>query len=213
MGYRGKVAEREQARHLRADGWPLQRIADELDVSKGSVSTWVRDVPFTPSPRSPARRRGPNALQRRKQAEIDEAVQWGRAQIGALSDRDLLIAGTALYAGEGSKADGRVGFANTNPDMMALFCSWLRAFFDIEERRLRVRLYLHQGLDLHAATAHWAKVTGIPPAQFGTPYRAVPDPTIRTAKHEFGCATTIYSCSQTHRRIMGLVHALISDDR
>src|SRR3712207_8212621 len=39
----------------------------------------------------------------------------------------------------------------------------------------RSHLYLHQGLDLAAAVQQWSTVTGIPPAQFGKPYRAVPD--------------------------------------
>jgi hypothetical protein len=36
-------------------------------------------------------------------------LEAGRARIGQLSERDLLIAGTALYAGEGSKAGHAVG--------------------------------------------------------------------------------------------------------
>ena len=51
MGYRGKVHEQEQARRLRASGLTLMDIAKQLNVSKSSVSVWVRDVPFTPSPR------------------------------------------------------------------------------------------------------------------------------------------------------------------
>ena len=37
MGYRGKVEERERARELRADGWTLADIAEELSVSKYAV--------------------------------------------------------------------------------------------------------------------------------------------------------------------------------
>ena len=47
-----------------------------------------------------ARTRGPNRLQQRKQVEIDRLLAEGIERIGQLSDRDLLIAGTALYAGE-----------------------------------------------------------------------------------------------------------------
>ncbi len=57
----------------------------------------------------------------------------------------------------------------------------------VDESRLRVRLYLHEGLDLEAANRAWSNVTGIPIDQFGKPYRAVPDPSIRTAKHIYGC--------------------------
>ncbi|HEV8653798.1 MAG TPA: helix-turn-helix domain-containing protein [Actinomycetes bacterium] len=212
MGYRGKVAERERARLLRAEGLTMAEIAARLDVSKSSVSLWVRDVDFEPRPRvTSGRRREPNALQRRKQAEIDRLVQEGSARVGQLSEREFLMAGVALYAGEGAKQDGRVRFANSDRRIIAFFCSWLRHFFEIDESRLRVLLYLHEGLDLRVAMAYWSAVTGIPEPQFGKPYRAVPDPSIRHTKHVHGCVTVGYSCSATHRSIMGLVGALLDD--
>jgi transcriptional regulator with XRE-family HTH domain len=212
MGYRGKLAEQQQARRLRRTGLPLAEIAATLGVSRSSVSLWVRDVEFTPLPRPPrGRRRAPNALQRRKQAEVDRLVEEGRARVGRLSEREFLVAGIALYAGEGAKRDGAVKFANSDPRMIAFHCAWLRRFFEIDETRLRVRLYLHEGLDLDASVAYWSALTGIPPSQFQKPYRAVPDPTIRHTKHVHGCVTIDYSCSSTHRRIMGFVRALLGD--
>ncbi len=154
MGYRGKVLEQERARELRAEAWTLQDIANELGVSKSSVSLWVRDVEFEPQPRRTARRRAPNKLQVAKQAEIDEMLQWGRDRIGQLSEEAFLAAGTALYAGEGSKTDGMVSFANSDPRMIEFFCAWFRHVL----RGGRVvdsdfGIYLHQGLDLEAAIA------------------------------------------------------------
>jgi hypothetical protein len=95
--------------------------------------------------------------------------------------------------------------------MIAYFCSWLRHFFPDRRVATAVRIYLHQGVDLAAATAYWSALTAIPPSQFGAPYPAVPDASIRHAKHVHGCATVSYSCSLTHRSIMGLVGALLSD--
>lgn len=212
MGYRGKTREREEARLLRARAWTLQEIADHLGVSKSSVSLWVREVEFTPRPRQAgapaARRRGPGALQRRKQDEIDGLLRDGRERIGRLTERDFLVAGTALYAGEGFKRDGQVGLANTDPALVAFFCAWLRHFFDVDESRLRVRIYLHEGLDLDAANDFWTRLTGIPPTQLLRAYRAEPGSGIRNSKHPFGCPAVTYGCSRTHRAIMGLVRGL-----
>jgi hypothetical protein len=212
MGYRGKLVERRQARQLRRTGLPLAEIAARVGVSKSSVSLWVRDVEFDGPVRRRARgrRRDPNALQRRKQGEIERLLEEGRVRIGRLSEREFLVAGVALYAGEGTKRDGAVRFANSDPRMIVFFCCWLRRFFEIDESRLRVCLYLHEGLDLVATIAYWSALTAIPPSQFGKPYRAVPDPTIRHAKHVHGCVTVGYSCSRTHRSIMGLVGALLN---
>ncbi len=142
MGYRGKVAEQERARALRAEG---------------------------------------------------------RERIGRLSERVFLVAGAALYAGEGNKTDGAVGFANSDPRMIAFFCAWLRRGFEVDESRLRVKLYLHDGLDLDHAPAFWSRLTCIPLSQFTKPYRPVPDPSIRNSKHPLGYPSVVYSCSRTHR--------------
>ena len=209
MGYRGKTIEQQRARDLRAQAWTLQEIADELGVSRSSASVWVRDVRFEPRPRQRPIFRNPSSLHLKKLAEIEAMDEWGRAQIGRLSEDAFLAAGAALYAGEGAKTEGNVKFANTDPTMVAFFCRWLRTFFDIEESRLRVQVYLHQGLDLDAAERHWSEVTGIPRAQFRAPYRAIADASIRTVKHVHGCCYVSYGCSRTHRGIMGLVRALL----
>jgi hypothetical protein len=116
----------------------------------------------------------------------------------------------SLYAGEGGKTDGAVSFSNCDPRMIVCFCTWLRRYFSVDESRLRIRLYLHAGLDLDAAERFWSTATDIPRSQFGKAYRAVRDPSIRRNEHEHGLARVDYSCSRTHREIMGLVRALLS---
>lgn len=212
MGYRGKTDEQEQARALRAQSWTLREIADELGVAKSSVSLWVRDVAFVPKPRQPGPHRKPHPGIARKAAEIEQLKEQGRRRIGVLSERELLVAGVALYAGEGNKTDGEVGFANSDPRMIYLFCAWFRRFFEVDESRLRLRLYLHQGLDLDGANEFWSELTDIPLAQFGKAYRAIPDPSIRRSKHPMGCPSVRYACSRTHRKVMGLVEALLSSE-
>ena len=210
MGYRGKVQQQNDARDLRAQGHTLLEIAEKLGVSKSSVSLWVRDIEIPPRRRRPAHRTGPHPFHVAKLAEIDECNGVGSERIGVLGDDAFLAAGVALYAGEGAKRDGKVCFANTDVAMISFFCVWLRRFFDIDEERLRARVYLHDGLDLDAAEQFWSEVTAIPRGQFQAPYRAKPDPSIRDAKHEYGCFYVIYSCARTHRQIMGLVRALLS---
>ena len=94
--------------------------------------------------------------------------------------------------------------------MIVLFLKWFRCYFRVDESRLRLWLYLHEGLDLDAATAFWSDLTQIPTSQFGRPYRAVADPSIRRAKHPMGCVSVRYSCSAMHREVMALVGALLS---
>jgi transcriptional regulator with XRE-family HTH domain len=159
VGYRGKVEQQARARELRAAAWTLEEIAVELGVAKSSVSRWVRDVRFVQRPRKAARVREPNRLQVAKAEEIAGLLAAGRERVGQLTEREFLVAGVALYAGEGAKRDGELKMANTNPAIIFFFCAWLRTFFEIDEARLGLQLYLHQGLDLDAANAFWSELT------------------------------------------------------
>ena len=198
---------------LRSEGRTLAEIAELLSVSKSSVSLWVRDIEIEPIKRRRSHRSGANhPLHLAKLAEIQQCNELGRQRVGTLSNEAFLAAGVALYAGEGSKTDGAVNFANTDAAMVAFFCAWLRRFFEIDEPRLRVRVYLHEGLDLDAAERHWSEVTSIPRAQFQAPYRAPADPSIRRTKHEYGCVYVRYACSRTLREILGLTRALLSSE-
>jgi hypothetical protein len=38
----------------------------------------------------------------------------------------------------------------------------------------------------------------------------LPDPSIRSAKHIYGCVCVVYNCARTHRAITGLMEALLS---
>lgn len=115
MGYRGKVKEQEAARTLRAEGNTLADIAATLGVSKSSVSLWVRDVPFTPSPRRHGPHRRPHPAHEAKLRQIEELNREGETRIGTLSEEAFFVAGVALYAGEGSKTDGSVRFRTAIP--------------------------------------------------------------------------------------------------
>src|SRR5688500_469046 len=92
------------------------------------------------------RSRKPSRLRVAKLAQIEALRAEAEERLEEISVREFLIAGLMLYSAEGNKRDGEVTLANTDPRMIRFFCVWLRRFFEIDESRLRVRLYLHEGL-------------------------------------------------------------------
>ena len=189
----------------------MERIADELDVAKGTVSVWVRDVDHVPNPRNRGHPAGPqHPLRVKREAEIARCAEQAREWIVGLDDRDLSMFALGLYAGEGAKTGGTVAMANTNPTYLLVFITWLRRAFEIDESRLRVHLYLHEGLDLPAAVRYWSELLEIPPEQFTKPYRAVADASIRRSKHVYGCPSVRYASTPLKRRVMALIEALVS---
>ena len=163
MGYRGFVEQREEARRLRAGAATLAEIAAALGVSRSTVSVWVRDVEFTPRPRNrgaPRQRRHP--LQLARLAEVEALRAEGIARIGELSAKELLIAGTALYAGEGAKTGWSGRFANSDPRMVWFFVTWLRRCFIVDERAAALRPVPPRRPRPRGRGQFWSALTGIP---------------------------------------------------
>ncbi|MCX4990394.1 MULTISPECIES: hypothetical protein [unclassified Streptomyces] len=165
-----KDALRERARELRGQGWTYNEIQTELGCSKSSVSLWVRDLP-RPAPRcTPEEQRARmNAGLARLRAEQDQEREKTKRQaaesIGELSDRELFMAGVALYWAEGQKSKPyqrreSVVFINSDPGVIQVYLAWLD-LLDVPRERLRFRVMIHETADVAAAERYWADLVGI----------------------------------------------------
>lgn len=161
---------RQRARELRRQGWTYNEIQAELGCSKSSVSLWVRDLPH-PEPRcTPEEQRARmNAGLARLRAEQDqsrqETTRQAAEEVGDLSDRDLFMAGVALYWAEGQKSKPyqrreSVIFVNSDPGVIHVFLAWLD-LLDVARERLRFRVMIHETADVAAAEQYWADCVGV----------------------------------------------------
>jgi len=167
-----------QARRLREQGYDYKRIAAELGVSKSSVSLWVRDLP-RPERLSyeECRKRAAEGAHRYWEAERTareakrEAARIAAAtEIGAVTRRELLIAGAIAYWCEGAKnkpylRHDRVVFINSEPRLIMFFLRFLEAA-GIDRGRLIYRVQIHESADVAAAEQFWLTLTGAAPDQF-----------------------------------------------
>jgi len=170
-----------QARELRAQGLAYNEIADRLGVSKSSVSLWVRDLPV-PERLSYAenRRRSAEGVRRywAKERELRGVLRAGEvaaaaADIGDLTDREIIIAGAIAYWCEGSKRKPpynfeRVVFINSDPRLVLFFLRFL-ATVGVQRNDLAFCVHIHETADAEAAQRFWQEVTGAPPSQFRKP--------------------------------------------
>jgi hypothetical protein len=142
-----KTAEQQRARELRTLGWSVKEIERHLGVSRGSVSTCVRDVPLDASARARLSLRvsqGPIVAAERKRARA-QAVRSAYQADGRLRARrgdPSYAAGCMLYWAEGDKCRNAVRLSNSDPDLVAVFVEFLRRHFDVPDDRLTVRCNL-----------------------------------------------------------------------
>ena len=206
--------QQEQARLLRAENRTLADIAEQLGVSKSSVSLWVRDVPFTPSKRRHGPHRRPHPQQSR-QARRDRRARRRRPRAHRHPERRRVPRRRrrAVRRRGGEDATDRVTFANTDPAMV-------RFFVRVASALLRHRRIPPPCARVPARGSRSRARRGVLVGGHGRPALPVsmrrtgrsPIRRIRRNKHEHGCAYVVYSCSRTHREVMGLVRALLSSD-
>jgi transcriptional regulator with XRE-family HTH domain len=145
-----KTYERNLARSLRRDeGLPINEIARRLNVSKSSVSHWVKDVELTTEQQEKLRQMNPAYNRQlsgwRKNAALHRANRVAAQARGRVlaQRRDLLhLAGCMLYWAEGEKARNTLSFSNSDPAMVRFFVSFLRSQFNLRNEEIRVTCYL-----------------------------------------------------------------------
>ncbi|MEU0085054.1 hypothetical protein [Streptomyces sp. NPDC006274] len=172
---RAKDDLREKARELRLQGMTYDRIQAELGCSKSSISLWVRDLPkptarYTDEERQALMHAG---LARRRAAgehEREHAKQAARDEIGRLSDRELFIAGVALYWAEGAKDKPYrrcevLQFINSDPQVISLYLRWLE-LLGVTRDRMRFRVSIHESADVATAERFWAALADVDVSTF-----------------------------------------------
>jgi hypothetical protein len=217
---------RAKARELRAQGLDYEDIAAELHVSKGSVSLWVRDLPV-PERLSyeETRKRANEGVQAYWEAEREArtaqraaACERAAAQIGELTDREVLIAGSIAYWCEGSKTKphrpaDQVVFINSDPGLIRFFLRFLRTA-GVPREDLVFRVYIHESADVEAAERFWRDLTGAAAGQFLRPTLKRHNPkTVRknTGDSYYGCLRIdVRRGSDLYRKIEGWASAAMS---
>ena len=124
-------------------GHTLNELAVTLDVSKSSVSLWVRQIELTPQARERiAARQGLGTLvSAERKIERAREVRRGYQREGRqrMAVRDpSYIAGCMLYWAEGDKGRNAVGMSNSDPELLAVFVAFLRRHFGVASERMTI---------------------------------------------------------------------------
>lgn len=222
---------RAKARLLREQGLGYNQIAAELGVSKSSVSLWVRDLPRPEGlsyeeccrrvaegvRRYWAAERQARGAQREAQREAARAAV--AAEIGKLTQRELLAIGAIAYWCEGAKnkpyhRHDRVTFMNSDPGLITLFLRFLDAA-GVDRNMIVYRVCIHETADVTEAGRFWLEVTGAEGEQFRRPTIKRHQP--RTVRKNVGVdyrgclRVEVRRSADLYRRIEGWARAVMAD--
>lgn len=172
-----RFIDREKARVLRAQGKSYSEIKQKLNISKSTLSGWLNDMPLSSQQVRLLRDLNPRRIEhfretmrRKREQRLHGVYLQARKDIGALSRRDLFIAGLYLYWGEGTKSNiGKLAVANTDPFVIKAFLNWAK-IMGISPESIRVRLHLYTDMNIKKETLYWAKELRVSIKQFRKPY-------------------------------------------
>jgi transposase-like protein len=144
--------KQEAIRLRREHGLSLKEISENLQVSKSSVSLWVREVELTREQADKLSRRhllfenkllGSQALKRMSEERCARYREDGYK----IAEKDPAFAIIcALYWGEGSKSKNVFAIANCDSSMLRLIGSWLVLNGFDDKLSFRVAYYGENGL-------------------------------------------------------------------
>jgi transcriptional regulator with XRE-family HTH domain len=146
-----KTTERKWARKLRREeGLSIKEIARRVGVSPSSVSIWVRDIDLTQDQHAILRLhnriydgqiKGRAIAASHRRHERLAAQEGGRC-LARVGDPDF-VAGCMLYWAEGAKDRNQLRFSNSDPEMVRVFVSFLRKYFELPEGKIRLTCHLY----------------------------------------------------------------------
>ena len=185
MNVHYKQDVKDKVRYLRQKGFSLGQIFQETNVPRTTIRTWIKDIVLSQNQVQVLKNRVQKALQKgriesqriqkdKRQENEKRLMKSGINEIGQLSPRDFLIAGTSLYWAEGFKNrhEHRLGFCNSDPSMVKFYVRWLEKYLGIKKNQLVARLtlnYLYKD-KVNEMQSFWAQTIGISLGQFTKPF-------------------------------------------
>jgi hypothetical protein len=201
----------------------LRDIAEQLGVSKSSVSLWCRDVELSPEQASVLKAKNP-ALNgqllgmrvRRERCRMRRIEAQAHGRELARSGDPVHRGGCMLYWAEGSKSRNAVQIVNADADLLATFLHFLRACYAVPDQAITfsVNCFLGNGLTLAEIQDWWLARLELPAtcvrrAVINRPSSAskrlkgnvLPYGTARLAVHSTAVIQSIYGAIQEYAGI------------
>ncbi len=168
---------------LRKEGNSYRKIAKKLEISASCVSNWCKNIKLTSKQKENLEKitRDPyyegrgvylTNLKKRTEQKTEKLKILGIKHIGKLNEREMFLAGAALYWAEGFKKDSQAGLASLDPTMIKFFIRWLEICFGYKNKDLsfRVTVNISHKNRISEIQGFWSRELGVSLNQFQKPF-------------------------------------------
>ncbi len=173
---------KDKVRSLRIEqGLSLGQIQLITKIPKTTIHLWIKNYSLTVGQKAKIKGEALLLLQKgrirvqeiqkeRKRTKEQELTNKGKKEIDGLTNRELFIAGVALYWAEGfkNKHEHRLGFCNSDPSMIKFYLYWLKESLGVRKELIVARLTLNESYKekTEKIETYWSSITEIPLSQF-----------------------------------------------
>lgn len=175
-----KFEEKKRAITLRKQGMAMGEIAKEINVSKSSISHWVRDIKLSSAQKNSLNKNGHSisAIEKRRVSRLaNTATRHKIIYDAAMSEAESLkhsilwSVGVALYWGEGGKSQNLVRLSNSDPDVIKIMMKFFKQVCKVPSEKFRGHINTFEHNDIKKTEKYWSDISGIPLEQFFKTYK------------------------------------------
>jgi transcriptional regulator with XRE-family HTH domain len=208
------IVFKREAIILRKKGFSLREISEQLKLSKSTASLWLGNIKLSKIAKkriyklgADGRIRGNDSVKNRISLEDKRILLSVKATIAkySLSKNNLKFICALLYWCEGGKTEkSQLTFINSDPKLVKYFINTFRKAFDVDERRFRALIHVHNYHNINQQIEFWSKITKIPKSQFTKPYNK-PNTEKRIKENYQGCISIRYYGRETRQEMLFMI--------
>jgi len=162
---------------LRKRGLSYNEIKKKINISKSTLSYWLKTIPLKAEHRQrlytkqiQILSRGSQSQKERRIKQIEQIIKKAEDEIRSpLSLETYRLMGASLYWAEGSKGK-MCNITNSDPYLILLMVRWIEKIFKIPAKNLKARLNIYPQQNESKIKKFWSNLTFIPIENFGKSY-------------------------------------------
>ncbi|MEN9920244.1 MAG: hypothetical protein RL538_137 [Candidatus Parcubacteria bacterium] len=168
----------QQALEFRKRGFTLEEVAKICDVSKSTVSKWLKNNVISENVTKQNKKRAGVENAKRLQLmskarsgerahRYKEAVRSAETEYKHYKDNPLFVAGLMLYLTQGDmKNERQIRLSGTSLGAHKLFIKFALGFLGAEKKDIHFWILLYKGQSEETCMKRWKTATTLPYAQF-----------------------------------------------
>ncbi len=212
-----KTEYKEVAIRLRRKGLSYREIKREINVSKSTLSSWLKNIALSPGQRKRLYTKqvailnlGSHCHHIRRQQEIARLISSAQGEVPSLLSQDTLkLIGAAIYWAEGRKK-GAFGVTNSDPALILFMIVWLKRVFGVKPTNIKAWLNIYSQQNENQLISFWSELTGIPIKNFGKSFVKPENKNYKRNTLYYGTIQLqVFKSTDLQLRTQGLIRGLI----